>query len=1251
MKGGVVETKTRPSRWDALRSNNDDARGSGSSVIANSAKDRRKLPYKTQTQRFSSNSSSTDDWRRSSSNRNISNQNPTTNKSSTPIISQTALSPQEIRIRKAIDKIGDAMKNDDDNCNSTISAAKVHNTTTGQQLLQECIAELNIAFFATSDPIFLKSPLHHHANGEDLDRNMPLSNVSDDMKWDAIYSQLQLFSQTSNHIRKQCNVQLFILCISRTASALLLSLSRHNGHRPNLMTDSRLGECVTIILFDILRCCGQGSNSDSTTNDCTTEDLLCKANIFKCIAELLKLSYVKGRGSLSSWGTEKAVTLIVEENALPFMEAVSTNETLTVSMRSTYCYGAMECIYSLLVGTNNANTMPQPKGFQVSKHAVAMLSATVAADVKSDGDENKQINPLRRKILRVVNSSWSWSSESMIQQQSTLQKTSRAEFDLSLQCMTAIFNTLHAFERGKAQKAQIQGNISEINVSAIARKIKDFLEVDGMSTFQPKLLRLLTALCMAYPISTANQWHLFLDVAGPAQPFLLSTMDKGISALKCNNFDNAALLPDALLTISSLISSIPFKNWIGGDGKSSRISGGNFACRVRSAIIRVMTSLTKLAISIKEIISEEDVCVDESLFELLMMHFALAVGNICTLLPFNDSNSVFTAPALTLVQVVADIFVMTARIMECERGNQSLLMKSMVQLSHVITSTDGIETVSVPVKLWLADASSYDFIGFLLIESSSAHSSPLFKCKLDTLTSVVKAAPWAVTREPFNLASFREICANLCKVENDTSRRLLGAKLIEAFILGRKAYVKEEMQHNMELAVVPESFCPLLLSALKDGSSAVRTAAVTSFGSLLVTDWTALLFRGTANEVNTTPPLDWTYVDSIINMCTPQGEKSGSVRSAACKALGDISNVCVGSLLSEDGSERAVLPFSDDFVIAISTKICDQMEHALKDQTVSVRCMALFAVGNTSLALKERCAFLPLHHMLHLVYACIADKDDKVVVNAIRTIGHVSYFVYTPEFLANKGERVSDLLKLYCSLLSNLTLKIQVVLCDATGEAPRELTWKQRNSTKKHAWGAATTIGMLLGHTHLLSHFEDSLVESALLQLFRCIQLHDFINEKIVAAAANALSTLPCSLWQYLSEMNCNSIAFGLATFVNFLDSNTSAQTTKPVSLHHADLERLAKVLILTAKKRDFCQLFILRENFPFSIDFFYQLLILYNVQSSTLQEVVEAITSQEMEHVIDVSDIQIFLSRANQHNQQVNDEDFQPPSDEEDEL
>ena len=103
--------------------------------------------------------------------------------------------------------------------------------------------------------------------------------------------------------------------------------------------------------------------------------------------------------------------------------------------------------------------------------------------------------------------------------------------------------------------------------------------------------------------------------------------------------------------------------------------------------------------------------------------------------------------------------------------------------------------------------------------------------------------------------------------------------------------------------------------------------------------------------------------------------------------------------------------------------------------------------------------------------------------------------------------------------------------------------------------------------------------------------------------------------------------------------------------MYRIDVERLANALILIAKKSDFCQLFLLRESLPFSIDFFYQWLISHNIQSSTIEEVVDAVTSQEMELVIDVPDIQIFLSRTAQYNQQVHDNAMQATSDEEDEL
>ena len=81
--------------------------------------------------------------------------------------------------------------------------------------------------------------------------------------------------------------------------------------------------------------------------------------------------------------------------------------------------------------------------------------------------------------------------------------------------------------------------------------------------------------------------------------------------------------------------------------------------------------------------------------------------------------------------------------------------------------------------------------------------------------------------------------------------------------------------------------------------------------------------------------------------------------------------------------------------------------------------------------------------------------------------------------------------------------------------------------------------------------------------------------------------------------------------------------------------------------------MFLLRESYPFSIDFFYQWLTSCDVQSSTFKQVVDAVTSQEVEHAIDVSDIQIFLSRTAQHNQLVHQDESMrdDDSDDEDEL
>ena len=1222
MKGG--NDLSRRSRWDALRSDDNQ-----SSLSSKGRRRQLNLSQDHTNGSFPTSSSSTS-WRRRSQ----------TNESHR-LKSRTPRSAEEERVRKAIDNLQRTTNEDFDDYDNDDSNAGT-------------ITELDIALFGNADEIYIESL----PQSNQIDAAIPIKMMSNRQQWEVVHSLLQILSQST--IRKSLHKHL-ISCIARNASVCLHLLS--SDHASARVSDLQIGESV-MILVELLQ---RDENLSTKSNG--YNDLQLKSSLLQCVAKLLVVSAIhgenakntrEGRAPLRSWGAEKVVTLIIKDNALPFIEELICNndDALTISMKSTYSHGAVECITALLIGANDDvskhSTTIDPKSFQASKHAAAMLSELVV-DVMPDGKENLRINPLRVKLLKAMNAIWRWTCDT-IQRDSKATKSRTHGLEITLLCLTSMLDTMHAFERGVIQKRQRPADASEINVSAIIRDIKTLLEMERLKTIQQQILRMLTSLCLTYPVTTANHWHLFLDKTSSSQPLLLTTIQKGVVALKFGEFDNSSwiLLPDVLKTISSLISSIPFTNWISSNGRlSTRMSGGNFATRVRNAMLMLMTHLKNLVVAVKEHISEVGSLQIESVFESVMMQSASIVAKLCTLLPFNDVNSTFTVPAVNLVQCAGDIFTLSARALEPEGSSRTMLTSAMVHFSRVFTTiSDGSATVSLPVKHWLSGTSSYNFLATLLNDSySSPTLSSASKCKLEMLTSIAKSAPWSITREPFNFALFLEICTSLCNIRNDSSRRLLGVKLMEAFIVGRKVYVmtctSKDTQHNdMELAAVPGSFCPLLQSALADESSAVRTCAVTSFGSLLVTDWVALLSPGSSNDA--TASLDWTHIDSILKMCNLIGEKNGNVRSAACKAVGDICTVCVGSLLSEELLEKKV-PFSDNFVVAISTKVCNVMENSLRDGTVTVRTMALFAIGNMSLALKERCAFLSMHRMLPLVYTCISDKDDKVVGNAIRTIGHVSYFVYTPEFLSKKGGTISEDLKLYCSLLSNLTTKVRVVLCDASGETSRELSWKQRNNAKKHAWGAATTIGILLGHNHLLSHYDDSLVESALSQLFRCIELHAFINEKIFAAAVNALSTLPISLWKYTSTKKCEIISLGLAKILNFLQS----PQRKVNSAYETKVESVASALVEISCKRDFCQLFLLRENFPFSIDFFYQWLLSHQVHSSTLEEVVAAVSSKEVELVVDVSDIQILLSRTAQHNQAVHQVDSteDATSDNEDEL
>ncbi|KAL9191253.1 hypothetical protein ACHAXT_000959 [Thalassiosira profunda] len=1211
----------QPSRWDGLSSS-----ASSSSFASSSGRRRQQLPTggssdrgthrlqnKGNGQSIRPASSAGGSWRRRA---RASNDACTTHQ-------QPQAAAEDEKAREAVQQLQTSITTILD---ANIDEGGEGSRDGGQSLVHRSLHQLACSLFDGTDPTKCidRPPCLNEAGPTKI-----LPNISDDVIWEISYSLLRQMQILLQSEQNNNDIHQFILGLSSISSVCLQSINhdqqrtqKEQSTRIKAMTDLRLCECATILL-DLLGGSfydGGGANDDA---------LLCKSTLFSCLAKVLAISSRNGlapaaeqknakerRGALFLWGAEKTVTLIARQAVLPFLEQFAEGDgDISTSMKVNYCRGAMGCLHLLLQDPNVEEGIDQSldRNPQLSRHASAIL-APLVVDVLHDGRENQRMNPLRPRVMKAIMMYWQWSCQ--------MSELGEQLPPLALKCMAAALNAISVLRKGKAHTKQ-SANASEIDVATVARHVQSMLQREDLQSLWPTYLNILTLLCSAYPSASANQWHLFLERTPAKGSPLLSIIDERSAALEGDTFEDAAwvALPSALHATSTLLSALPLSLWISGEARASmRIAGGNFASRVRNALLGVMNCTLGLMTATKSHLSHDQLSSDSScatsLESAMMQHSALA-ARLCTSLPFNGENSILLQPASNIVECAGDIYVQSVKAVSSQTPSTSevqnaLLRKAMVHFGTVIVSCLESER-STPANQWLAGPSSYEFIGVLLNDESWDSSTS--KDRMKMLSSVAKQSPSTLTREPFNLASFCDVCAAQCQSHSDAESRVTGMQLIESFLLGRKSSVAEGFGDAMIASAVSETFSPLLLAALEDQSAAVRARTVSSMGSLLKQDWVDLLLSDVGDDELS---VDWMPFDSILHLCS--SDKNANVRSSSCKATGDICTVCIGS---DDTGESEQI--SDAFVLSFACKICEAMMTALTDSNAPTRSMALFAIGNTALALKERYPKpAPLYHsmqeMFRPICTCLLDKDEKVAANAIRSISHVAYFVYHPDLDID-----SDAQDVYTSLLSALSDKVHFALDDAVGKSPRELTWKQRNGAKKHAWGSCTTLGMLLGCTKMYPGFDGAVAESVMSSLFRCIELSSVINEKIAAAATNALVGLPIALWQHLSS-RCNSIGRGLATCFGFLGE------TKSVASLRADVEALAKMLLASAKKADFCTLFLIQDRVPFSVEYFYQWLVANDAEAGVLEEIAAAVSSPEVEQVLDVSVVQMFLSRSVKH-------------------
>ena len=1190
-----------PSRWDALRCDDDNmtVRPQYHAACKPPSSNSNRSKSKTNLLRRGDIKPTSDNWRRRVLNENDNNDSATT---------ETEI---DVEKKKSIKKVMQKLQTATSSCSGDD--------------VQNYIKQLLTVIFGSSSFIDEEHSCCYYLHNIASATAKPVAIISKIILWETTYSLIHLIQQyqllssssQSRHFKNDKYIQ-FIhklsLVILPCLQSFIPTLQNNNDDdqptQTKAMTDIRLCECATIIL-NLLEYIG---DSDNVTTSITEENIISfKATLFSCLASILVISR---RGPLFPWGAEKTVNLLLPQSVLPFLESLSQgdiNDT-TIPMKVKYSNGAMECLFFLLQDPSyddNNNRRPA----SLSRHGAAIM-APLVIDVLPDGKEKQTINPLRSRTLNAICRFWEWSALPSIVATNT---------DLvlvSCQYMAAALNALSAIRKGKAQN-NLKGVYDTIDVSTISRQLQSMIQNEKLEVLRPKLFNLLALLCLAYPTASASQWHLFLERTTVKQSPLLSTLDQSACALEeSENIEDESMcwtvLPSALRATSTLLDTMPLALWIGGDARR-----GNLSTRVRNALLCVLESVLKMIKVIGTRLSQGWSSNNRSM-EAIIIEVSEIARKLCTdLTPFNGENSILLQPTSMIVQCVGEIYVQSVKALSNNRLmtraglEQSLHYKAMSHFSRVITESLGstVSKLPTPCVKWLEDAddASIDFIGLLLTDSYWIR--PLKNDRMEMLSTVAKVSPIALAREPFNFTSFCELCV----VQSSSSlvdSRILGLKLIESFIIGRKNCLDRDT--IPALSVFPECICQHLIAALDDKSSAIRSCSVSAIGSLLKSDWMEL-FRLNVDNANELE-IEWSPFDSILRLCDAKEEKVSNVRLSSCKAIGEICAECI----CQDGK-----PLPDHFILSFTSKICEAMVQSLADEVPSVRYKALFAIGNAAFAMKDHdnyqeCA-PSFQYIFPSICACLNDKDEKVVANAIRSISHTSYFMYRPECLS-KSEMEIDT----CSmLLSKLSAKVNFAIDDAIGESPSGLTWKQRNGAKKQAWNACTTLGTLLGFSDLLPFLDDLLLESTLSCLFRCIVLSN-IHKKIATAAVTALTELPIGLWQRVSG-KCDTIGRGLAVCFSFLNEIHQGKT-KPS--YHLDVECLAKLLLQQSKKVDFCNMFLFQESIPFSFEHFYQWLVTHRVNANVFEAVAAALSSKDIAEILDVSVVQMFLSRTIQVNE-----------------
>ena len=584
-------------------------------------------------------------------------------------------------------------------------------------------------------------------------------------------------------------------------------------------------------------------------------------------------------------------------------------------------------------------------------HASAFL-APLVNDVGADGQELYLVNPLRRRIFQVLQCGVEQSS----QLSTTLKRQMHKCLTLALQMANVVDKSSSltpATKRGGSTGKQqvdldslVMENFFKVNLN------KDTVELE---TSNPQsrilVLELLQTYLIMQPAASLSLGTLLLLQDNPRRP-ATDTENAGICpTCSCRASSSSSPYPPfltllhnsenqeesglAMASLAIMVSNIPWKLLMGRKSpqgyRLQNSSVSNYSMRVIDAIKSIVMVSNCLLVARWE----SNHCTEW--LGSLMRAVLLDIPFESCVTSSSHSQGVEKA-ACGLIETLASKLLQT-------KARKSALVDSMTEVFEESMggrlTPQGFRTAMIyPAKSWLASPSSQVFFDGLFDGISDAARTNTqekvvtSKIAVKLLRSILGTHPQTVLNTAADWKVFHDSIVLLCNTEI-TAVKQSGLQLLESLLQGRKCASQEKISgESSQVVHLALSVLPRMVAS---ASGPCRSLSFQAYGSLLGSDWLKQLDEKRDGQMKY-------HVELILSHCGGSGQ-AASVRSAACKAVGDICSSC---FLEEKDLESVSLAPNEHLrreeqLRNVGDGVCVAMLKSMEDSNATVRSMVSIA--------------------------------------------------------------------------------------------------------------------------------------------------------------------------------------------------------------------------------------------------------------------------------------------------------------------